>query len=292
MAPGAQDAPGGRMRRPDLLFAGEGHGAVAALRGLSRRFDRIALLTRDPDVSALAPTAPRRASVASAPEALVVMAGHKGVLGPNDLAGRRVLNVHYSLLPAYRGLHSVVWALLNDEPEIGLSVHCVDAGIDSGDVIHQHAYSVGETTTAWDVMEALDVHVAERLGDVVAAWLDGDLTPRAQDAERATWVTRRNLDDCLIDFDAGHRLLSLTFRALVEPYPLPRIRARGKALEVTAHRLVLRDYGLPTGRIVNVDADGAWIKTRDGLLVVQGLRDPDGHAPVDPRHALRPGQRL
>lgn len=273
-----------------VLLAGDGHGAIAALRGLSRAFGEIALVTGDREVRRAAPKAPVRASIEEAPEQLVVLAGYKKIL-PRALVEKRcILNVHYALLPRYRGFHSVVWALLNDEAEIGLTVHLVDAGIDSGDVIHQYGISIDDTTTSRDVMAALDDHVAEHLGEVVAGFVAGERKPTPQDTMQATWVPRRNQDDCLIDFSDTHRQLDLFFRALVAPYPLPQIHAREGRFEVTEHQLIARDYLTHLGRVVNVD-DGAWIKTRDGFLVVRTLRAPDGtERPA--QEVLRLGERL
>lgn len=49
-----------------------------------------------------------------------------------------VLNTHVGITPAYRGVHGAYWALVNDDPEhCGVTVHLVDAGIDTGAIIHQ-----------------------------------------------------------------------------------------------------------------------------------------------------------
>jgi methionyl-tRNA formyltransferase len=273
-----------------LLLAGEGHGALAALRGLSRVFGDIALFTGDRELRRAAPSAPVRASIDKAPERLIVLAGYREILPAALVEERCIINVHYALLPRYRGLHSVVWALLNDEPEIGLSVHRVDAGIDSGDIIHQYGIAIDDTFTSRDVMAALDHHIAERLGEVIAGFLSGARQPQSQDASQATWVPRRNQDDCLIDFSETHRQLDLFFRALVAPYPLPQIRAREGRFEVSDHRLIERDYRTHLGRVVNLD-DGAWIKTRDGFLVARTLRAIDGtERPA--QEVLRLGERL
>lgn len=52
-----------------------------------------------------------------------------------------VLNVHYGLLPAYRGLHATEWAILEDAP-VGVSVHLVDAGVDTGAIVAQREVQV------------------------------------------------------------------------------------------------------------------------------------------------------
>ncbi|MGB3739798.1 MAG: hypothetical protein WA948_10665, partial [Pontixanthobacter sp.] len=112
-----------------------------------------------------------------------------------------------------------------------------------------------------------------------------------QDHDRATWVPRRNLDDCLIDFTENAAFLDRFFRALVAPYPLPAIQCRGVRYEVTRHRLVHRPYRVTNGRVVNLAPDGAYITIADGLLVVAELRDESGRI-YAPSAILRMGDRL
>jgi methionyl-tRNA formyltransferase len=273
-----------------ILLAGHGHGAHAAFDGLARVFSKIDLLGAD-DALAARTTGRCHDTLRTAPHDVVVMAGHRDIVPPDELARRVFINVHYSLLPKYRGLHSVVWAILNDEPELGCSVHLADAGIDSGPLLHQHAIPRPDGMTSHEAMERLNAHVAAELGHVVHRFLAGEIKPSPQDHAAATWVPRRNLDDCLIDFTETHRQLALFFDALVEPYPLPQIRCSAGRFEIVEHDLVARDYRTHLGRVVNVDAAGAWIKIREGLLVVKRLR-PLGGATVDAAEVLRPGERL
>lgn len=79
------------------------------------------------------------------------------------------INIHRSLLPKYAGLQAIFWALYYDEPEVGATVHTVNKGIDTGDIITQRKRVVGkdddiETLTDWYfqiapdlIIEALDI---------------------------------------------------------------------------------------------------------------------------------------
>lgn len=50
----------------------------------------------------------------------------------------KIINIHYSLLPKYRGYHSTVWAIINDEKYLGLTIHEMSEYIDDGDIIYQY----------------------------------------------------------------------------------------------------------------------------------------------------------
>ena len=57
------------------------------------------------------------------------------------------LNVHDALLPAYAGFSPLIWALLNDEPEVGVTAHMMDGELDAGGIVVQRSVPVGPTDT-------------------------------------------------------------------------------------------------------------------------------------------------
>jgi phosphoribosylglycinamide formyltransferase 1 len=88
---------------------------------------------------------------------LVVLAGYMALLSPAFLerfAGA-VMNVHPSLLPAFPGLHAIEQALAYGVKVFGVTVHFVDAGVDSGPVILQGSVELGEARDPDEVLQAL-----------------------------------------------------------------------------------------------------------------------------------------
>lgn len=57
---------------------------------------------------------------------LVITAGYKPLIPQEVIEKSKIINIHYSLLPKYRGLHSIIWALLNGEEYVGYSIHEID----------------------------------------------------------------------------------------------------------------------------------------------------------------------
>jgi len=88
---------------------------------------------------------------------LVVLAGYMQLLGPAFLArfAHRVINVHPALLPAFPGLRAIEQALEYGVKVFGVSVHFVDAGVDTGPIILQGAVELPQATTADEVRAAL-----------------------------------------------------------------------------------------------------------------------------------------
>lgn len=75
---------------------------------------------------------------------LIALAGYLRVVGPEILAAypNRIINLHPALLPAYPGLHSIERALAAGERETGVTVHYIDAGLDTGPIIAQQAVPI------------------------------------------------------------------------------------------------------------------------------------------------------
>lgn len=71
----------------------------------------------------------------------VILAGYMRLIGPVLLAAYegRIINIHPSLLPKYKGKDAIERAFSAGEKEIGVSIHYVDAGMDTGEVITQEA---------------------------------------------------------------------------------------------------------------------------------------------------------
>lgn len=75
-----------------------------------------------------------------------------------DIPNLGVINIHPSLLPEYRGPVPTAWAILNGEKEFGISIHKVDAGIDTGDILVQEKYKIYDNETGHDLyLRAMDI---------------------------------------------------------------------------------------------------------------------------------------
>ena len=100
---------------------------------------------------------------------LVVLAGYMQLLDPAFLARfpQRVINVHPALLPAFPGLGAVEQALAYGVKVFGVTVHFVDAGVDTGVVIAQRALELADATDAGTVRAALQPLEHDLLCDVV-----------------------------------------------------------------------------------------------------------------------------
>lgn len=255
-----------------IIVFGEGWGAVAVMKGLRNFGLPVYVVSKDEDVLQLAEhTAAADLSVYD--DELLLFAGYKPIVPNSVLEKNCCINIHYSLLPAYRGLHSTVWAILNDEDYLGATIHMMSEYIDDGDILYQYKVENDRVSTSRQYMELFNKKISEVVADVLIKFLDGSLVPQKQDKSKASWVGKRNEKDCMIDFSKPIIYQQAFFRALVEPYPLPYIIHKGNKYEVTKVDYHASSVNTHIGRILNIDNEGVWVKCADGYLLLQELRD-------------------
>jgi methionyl-tRNA formyltransferase len=205
-----------------IAIAGGGWGFWAAYSSLKRKFDKIELVTLD-DVykSNIRSNDVLLNDIVEARAEILICAGYKPIISNNFLSSKDVINIHYSLLPKYRGMHSTVWAILNNEEYLGFSIHLMNENIDDGPILYQYRKKNNELWTSANFMEHFNDQVSKVLADVILDYLKGLISPKKQDKNLATWVGRRHKQHCMFDFNRTFDYTQRFFRALVYPYPLP-----------------------------------------------------------------------
>ena len=129
------------------------------------------------------------------------------------------VNVHYALLPRYRGPNPVQWALINDERETGVTLHYMSPEFDTGDVIAQRRVPVHFSDTAPDVVRRIDAEAEAMLREELPRVLDGSASRAPQNETVATTSRRRGPEDGRIDWSESVLKIYNLIRALVKPLP-------------------------------------------------------------------------
>src|SRR5262249_11448101 len=86
----------------------------------------------------------------------VVGSSYNRVLPARLVAKPRFVNVHYALLPRYRGRANVNWAIINGEKQTGVSIHVLEPGLDAGNILFQQAVDIGPADTVTTLYEKLN----------------------------------------------------------------------------------------------------------------------------------------
>ncbi|HDY7739301.1 TPA: hypothetical protein RQJ91_002914 [Vibrio vulnificus] len=256
-----------------ICLAGDGWGAISAFKSLQRDYPTLYVATSDEELTRqLRDQDFRVRSFEEQQFDVIVCAGYKPIVPSHVLKKNTVLNIHYSLLPKYRGMHSVVWAILNGEDNLGLTIHEMNEFIDDGDIVYQHSFNYrGHTAT--EVMEYCNDHVEKCLSSVIGKYLKNEIIPRKQDKGLASWVCKRNLADCQLDFSWTIEHLHRYFKALSHPYPRPFFYYKNHKLSIEKMKLVENNTVMTQGRVVNIDNEGVWIQVSGGYLVASIIMD-------------------
>jgi methionyl-tRNA formyltransferase len=183
------------------------------------------------------------------------------------------LNVHDSLLPRYAGFAPLNWAIINGEPEVGVTAHVMDERLDRGDIILQWRVPVGPRDTATDMFHA----TLEMMGPITLEALHhleqgtGDRTP--QDLSQASFFHKRSIEDSLIDWTWPATDIVNLVRAQSDPYPNAYTFADGRRLRVLQASVSPECCGGTAGRVFARTADG------DGVIIVCGPESRRGTNP-------------
>jgi methionyl-tRNA formyltransferase len=192
------------------------------------------------------------------------------------------LNIHDSLLPAYAGFSPIIWALLNNEPEVGVTAHMMDGDLDAGDIVLQRSVPVGPTDTATDLFHRTVDLIAPITAEAIKL-IEGGFTPAPQDRSRASFFHKRAKRDSHIDWTWPVDRIERLVRAQSDPYPNAFTLHRGRELRVVKASVSKGNYGGTPGRVFIREGEGVVIVAGpDALrgtspgLVIERVRTEDG----------------
>lgn len=116
------------------------------------------------------------------------------IVKPQKFKNARLYNIHFSLLPAYKGMYTSVIPLLNGERKTGVTFHCIDAGIDTGDIIAQKEFVIEKNYTARDVYFSYIKYGTELVIKYIDDVINNNVETRKQPAEGSTYYSKRTID--------------------------------------------------------------------------------------------------
>ena len=175
---------------------------------------------------------------ALAPDLIVVVAYGK-ILPQSvlELPKYGCINVHGSLLPAYRGAAPMQRAIMDGMRETGVTTMQMAAGLDTGDMLVSVKVPIGENDNFEDIHDRLGAAGAEALLETLARLRAGTLTAIPQDDALATYAAKIEKADCVLDFSKSAKALHDQIRGL-SPFPLSFTHTPdGKLLKVLESRV-------------------------------------------------------
>ena len=194
------------------------------------------------------------------------------------------LNLHPSLLPAYRGPSPVVGALLAGDDTTGVTLMLMDEGMDTGPIIAQRTRVVAPHDDADSLTAALFSDGSDLLLQNLGDWMAGAVKPHPQDDARATYTTKIERADGAVDWELPAEVLARRRRAYA-PWPGLYTRWEGKELKLLDVFAVATTEVAP-GLVVSADGAEISIGTGAGILTVNQLQ-LEGRRPATAAEFLR-----
>ncbi|MCP4632763.1 MAG: methionyl-tRNA formyltransferase [candidate division Zixibacteria bacterium] len=192
-----------------------------------------------------------------------------------DIPSKGSINLHASLLPAYRGAAPINWAIINGETETGISTFLIKPRVDTGDILLQRKTQIAPDAIYGEVYDELATVGAGLLSESVRLIESGEYVPLKQDEARATKAPKITSDLYEINFDNSTKDVINLIRGL-SPKPGAYTVYRGKKVKIL--RAVIASGGaksLPGS--ISVDSAGGklQISCTDGVINILSIQ-PEG----------------
>ncbi|MES2308253.1 MAG: methionyl-tRNA formyltransferase [Verrucomicrobiota bacterium] len=193
----------------------------------------------------------------------------------------RTINCHAGALPFYRGRNILNWALINDEKDFGITVHYVDVGIDTGDILIQKKYPITDKDNYKSLLEFAHQECAELLLEAIKLVQSNQVKPIKQNEIHPIgfYCTQRKEGDEIINWENSSREIFNFVRAITEPGPVARTFLNDNEIKIHEVKWIKeapRFKGIE-GAVIGVDDEGFSVKTGDSFVKIikfEGYKNP------------------
>lgn len=210
---------------PKIIFFGTGQTSLDALIALHKSFNIEAVITKPSPLTGSGHTRPTEVEVWAKEHSITVYAPAKkaelsdlfnqqdfvsnvgvvldyGLIIPQDVIDDftlGIVNSHFSLLPEHRGADPIRAAILEGDKTTGVTIMKIVAELDAGPILTWAEYDLSNTTTEPELRKALSELNCALLPETLLLYLNGDIDPIDQDSSAATYTSKTNKEDGIID---------------------------------------------------------------------------------------------
>lgn len=211
---------------------------------------------------------------------LIVVVAYGQILSQSilDIPRLGCLNVHTSLLPKYRGAAPIQWAILNDEPETGVTIMQMDAGLDTGDILTQTQTPIQPDDNSQTLHDRLAILGAELLLETIPNRAADSILPTKQPEEGSSYARKISKEDGKLNWNAPARKLWNQIRAFT-PWPgaftFQNAGENKRLLKIWQADIVENLSGEP-GKILQADKSGIVVACGENALRILTLQREGG----------------
>ena len=116
------------------------------------------------------------------------------IINPSKFLSKKLYNLHFSLLPAYKGMYTSAWPILNCEKYTGVTLHEIDRGIDTGNIITQEKIYLNSTETVQTLYKKYMYHGTLLVKNSIQYLIESTITSFPQAVIGSTYFSKRSID--------------------------------------------------------------------------------------------------
>ncbi|SJZ43499.1 methionyl-tRNA formyltransferase [Selenihalanaerobacter shriftii] len=191
-----------------------------------------------------------------------------------EIPSQGIINIHAGKLPYYRGRSPINWAIINGEEEIGLTVHYIDQGIDTGDIIIQEKVPININDNYATILRKVEELTPTILMQAINQIENGLVISKKHSHLEGIYLPRRCEGDEIINWNKVSKDVYNFIRALVPPGPGAVTFIDGKEIKVLDCELLDSPnfIGNP-GQIIGTTNRGVKVKTKDNMVLVTKIKE-------------------
>lgn len=186
------------------------------------------------------------------------------------------INIHFSLLPKYRGAVPIQMAILNGDVETGVTVMKMSAGMDKGDILTMFKTKIHPNDTNQSLRKRLIEISKENLPNILEKWVNGEIKSVKQDDSEATYCYEKDIrkEKMEINFEEMEAsLIDRMVRASI-PWPVAWTTIDGRRIKIYEVRVLEEFDSLKPGEMFN-DRLRMVYGTKEGQVEILQLQ-PEG----------------
>lgn len=172
------------------------------------------------------------------------------------------LNVHASLLPAYRGAAPIQRSIIEGDETTGVTIQWMIEALDQGDILYQLPCSIFETDTSGSLHDKLKMLGARALSECLKLFVQNQIVRRSQDARVGSYAPKLKKSEAFISFNQPAQTVHRLIMGL-NPWPVAQCQLLGTNLKIYQSRFVARHTDAAPGTIID---------TSDGEIIVACLQ--------------------
>lgn len=193
-----------------------------------------------------------------------------------NFAPKGFINCHASALPYYRGRNPLNWVLINGEKSFGITVHYVDKGVDTGDIIDQKIFPISNKDNYKTLLETAIAQCGYVLHSSIMRIFSNKVKIKKQSDIHpvGTYFGMRKVGDEVLDFRWGSVRVFNFIRAISTPGPCARIYSENEEYAIESATMIdnAPNYIATIGEVVGRSTNGVVIKTGDSTILINEVR--------------------